>query len=180
MQARGLEEDLAGGELAVENDTVTLDLRPGAGGELRADLVKRMVPDGPVLGFKVVEQLLEMGPSRSTRSERWLTLVFNPSRAPERAEGPYEAVAEALTFAGRAGADLATVIASQRIEYARQLGHRRDDGVLRDQRGDAGPDAERRGPSFPPGAPSPAAALRDKPPGGGGAAPPGLDPHPHQ
>lgn len=80
----------------IEAAMVTLDLRPGAGGELRADLVRRMSPSGPELGFKVVEQLLEMGPSRSTRSERWLTLVFNPARAAERLEGPYEAVAEAL------------------------------------------------------------------------------------
>lgn len=80
----------------IEAATVTLDLRPGAGGELRSDLVRRMRPDGPQLGFQVLEQLLEMGPSRSTRSERWLTIVFNPSRAPERLEGPYEAVAEAL------------------------------------------------------------------------------------
>lgn len=50
--------------------------------------------------------------------------------APEQLELGAQQPPAALPISG-AGADLATVIASQRIEYARQLGHRRDGVVVR-------------------------------------------------
>lgn len=50
--------------------------------------------------------------------------------APEQLELGAQQPPAALPISG-AGADLATVIASQRIEYVRQLGHRRDGVVVR-------------------------------------------------
>ncbi|WP_062949876.1 MULTISPECIES: thioesterase family protein [Brachybacterium] len=60
--------------------------------------------------------------------EARIAAFWQPS--PEQLELGAQQPPAALPISG-AGADLATVIASQRIEYARQLGHRRDGVVVR-------------------------------------------------
>ncbi|WP_406300040.1 hypothetical protein OG948_33270 [Embleya sp. NBC_00888] len=98
-------------EESVEAATVTLQVTPSSGAALTDHVRDRLDRNAPKLARDTIGELVTTAPRTSAQLAAWLTLVVDPSRAPDRATTPAEGAAEALRRLGSvdlggAGADV--------------------------------------------------------------------------
>ncbi|BDT39695.1 MULTISPECIES: SCO6880 family protein [Streptomyces] len=83
-------------EDTVSAAAVTLQITPSSGAALSDHVRGRLDPAAPELARQAIGELVARAPRASAQLAAWMSLVIDPSRAPERPKGPAEAAAVAL------------------------------------------------------------------------------------
>ncbi|MGW1666177.1 SCO6880 family protein [Streptomyces microflavus] len=83
-------------EEAVQMAAVTLQITPSSGAALSDHVRGRLDPAAPELARQAIGELVSRAPRASAQLAAWMSLVIDPSSAPEKPKGPAEAAAVTL------------------------------------------------------------------------------------
>ena len=83
-------------EESIRAASVTIQVTPSSGQAVSDHVDERLDPAAPQFAKDTVAELVARSPRASAQLAAWMSLVVDPSRAPERPEGPEMAAAETL------------------------------------------------------------------------------------